>query len=311
MMAPVWGNVLSVQYFFVSGRLFFSKRPSGVNRTKTYSNMEIFHLWLSSFCLCIFSYFFVSHLFDCSVKFPESIAVVALRKQWFPIIRASFRQLTDGMKTLTEGYRQVVNTMKDIKHWIELTTVILSTLKAVDWFLFRNPASKKSWWPEHIKRFSCQTDCTLSSAEVRGERHAIRYLHCGVDYESTMFFLKRIIGDSLTRKLGMIQIRRRIDEGSEWTCLKARKCLQWFTGHYFTSNEPSLSWSSIGGWCCILDFFRMVYHSKGYRDHRRRSAASDTKERAGTNFQRVAPLLSSKDSQSISPRSETEVVQER
>lgn len=72
--------------------------------------------------------------------------------------------------------------------------------------------------PEHIKWFSDQPDCTLSSAEVRGERHAVRYLHCGVDYDSTMFFLERIIGDSLTRKLGMIQepmydeIRRRIDE---------------------------------------------------------------------------------------------------
>lgn len=71
---------------------------------------------------------------------------------------------------------------------------------------------------EHIKWLSDQPDSTLSSAEVRRERHAARYLRCGVDFESTIF-LERIIWDSLTRKkLSIIQepmydeIRRRIKE---------------------------------------------------------------------------------------------------
>ena len=91
--------------------------------------------------------------------------------------------------------------------------------------------------PDQIKWFFDQTDLTLSSAEVRMERHAVRYLHTGVDFDSTMFFLDRIIGDSLTRKLGMIQgamydeIRRGIDEvfgadENEWKDVNVYNCLQ-------------------------------------------------------------------------------------
>lgn len=54
-----------------------------------------------------------------------------------------------------------------------------------------------------------------------------------------MFFLERIIGDSLTRKLGMFQepmydeIRRRVDKvlGADGKRLEARKCLQQLTRH--------------------------------------------------------------------------------
>lgn len=91
--------------------------------------------------------------------------------------------------------------------------------------------------PEHIKWFSDQTDSTLSSAEIRRERHAVRYLHCGVDFGSTMFFLDRIIGDSLTRKLDMIQepmcdeICRGIDEvlgadENDWKVINVYNSLQ-------------------------------------------------------------------------------------
>lgn len=69
--------------------------------------MEIFILGLSSICVSFFSYVFVSQLFNRSVKFPESIPVVGLRKEWFKTTRASFRQLSDGMRTLADGYRQV------------------------------------------------------------------------------------------------------------------------------------------------------------------------------------------------------------
>lgn len=91
--------------------------------------------------------------------------------------------------------------------------------------------------PEHIKWFSDQTDSTLSSAEIRMERHAVRYLHTGVDFDSTIFFLDRIIGDSLTRKLDMIQgamydeIHRGIDvvfgaDDDDWKVVNVYNSLQ-------------------------------------------------------------------------------------
>lgn len=36
-----------------------------------------------------------------------SIPVVGLRNEWFKVTRASFRQLTHGVTTLMDGYRQV------------------------------------------------------------------------------------------------------------------------------------------------------------------------------------------------------------
>lgn len=91
--------------------------------------------------------------------------------------------------------------------------------------------------PEHIKWFSNQPDSTLSSAEVRKERHAVRYLNIGVEFGSTVFFLERIIGDSLRRKLDMIQgpmydeIRLGMDEvfgldETEWRTVNVYNSLQ-------------------------------------------------------------------------------------
>lgn len=170
--------------------------------------METFSLWVSSLCVSFFSFFFVSQLFSHSVKFPESIPVVGLRTQWFKSTRASFRQLTDGIRTLAEGYRQVINQNN------EGFMTFSETNKRGDQhsrygrsFLIQESSFQKELIlpPEHIKWFSDQTDSTLSSAEIRMERHAVRYLHTGVDFDSTMFFLDRIIGDSLTRKLDMVQ----------------------------------------------------------------------------------------------------------
>ncbi|KAL8826944.1 MAG: hypothetical protein Q9170_007211, partial [Blastenia crenularia] len=59
--------------------------------------------------------------------------------------------------------------------------------------------------PEHIKWFSTQSDSTLSSVEIRKERHAVRYLHIGVEYDTTTFFLERFIGESLTKNLDKLQ----------------------------------------------------------------------------------------------------------
>lgn len=61
----------------------------------------------------LFSYAFVSQLLHHSVTFPESIPVVGVRKQAFKRLRASFRQLTHGIKTLSEGYSKVRNTRLD------------------------------------------------------------------------------------------------------------------------------------------------------------------------------------------------------
>ena len=59
--------------------------------------------------------------------------------------------------------------------------------------------------PEHIKWFSNQPDSTLSSAEIRKERHAVRYLDIGVEFETSVFFLERFIGESLTKNLDKLQ----------------------------------------------------------------------------------------------------------
>ncbi|KAI9155716.1 Cytochrome P466 monooxygenase [Paramyrothecium foliicola] len=45
----------------------------------------------------------------------------------------------------------------------------------------------------------------MASRTIREERHAVGYLHVGVEFDSTLFFLERIIRDSLTRNLDAIQ----------------------------------------------------------------------------------------------------------
>ena len=59
--------------------------------------------------------------------------------------------------------------------------------------------------PEHVKWFCEQPPAVMSSKTIREERHASRYLHMGVEFESTEFFLERIMRDSLTKNLTMIQ----------------------------------------------------------------------------------------------------------
>lgn len=58
---------------------------------------------------------------------------------------------------------------------------------------------------EHIKWFADQSAETLSSRKIREERHATKYLHHGLEFDSTVFFLTRVARDSLTRHLGVIQ----------------------------------------------------------------------------------------------------------
>ncbi|KAI4247128.1 MAG: hypothetical protein L6R42_009709 [Xanthoria sp. 1 TBL-2021] len=91
--------------------------------------------------------------------------------------------------------------------------------------------------PEHIKWFSNQSDSTLSSTEIRNERHAVRYLHIGVEFDTTVFFLERFIGESLTKNLDKLQepmieeIRRNTTEifgtdDSEWKTLDVYSSMQ-------------------------------------------------------------------------------------
>lgn len=75
----------------------------------------MFILWLAVPLVCLSSYLFVSEFYNPSVTFAESIPVVGLRKQSFKTVRASFRQLTDGMRTLLDGYRQVFSTRHNIQ----------------------------------------------------------------------------------------------------------------------------------------------------------------------------------------------------
>ncbi|KAL8728149.1 MAG: hypothetical protein Q9166_005599 [cf. Caloplaca sp. 2 TL-2023] len=106
-------------------------------------------------------------------------------------------------------------------------------------FLLHEPSLRKEIMlpPEHIKWFSNQPDSSLSSAEIRKERHAVRYLHVGVDFNSTVFFLERFIGESLAKKLDMLQkpmyeeIRHNTDkicgvDETEWKTINVYNSLQ-------------------------------------------------------------------------------------
>ncbi|KAL8748837.1 MAG: hypothetical protein Q9184_007061, partial [Pyrenodesmia sp. 2 TL-2023] len=91
--------------------------------------------------------------------------------------------------------------------------------------------------PEHIKWFSTQSDSTLSSTEIRKERHAVRYLHIGVEFDATVFFLERFIGESLAKNLDKLQrpmveeIRENTDkifgvDEDEWKTLNVYNSMQ-------------------------------------------------------------------------------------
>ncbi|PYH94739.1 cytochrome P450 [Aspergillus ellipticus CBS 707.79] len=151
--------------------------------------------------------------------FAESIPVVGLRNEVFKTARASFRQLLNGLKTITDGYREFSRHGKP--------------------FLIQEPSFQKELMlpPEHVKWALQLPDSQVDSKDIRLERHAVGYLHKGVDFDSTLFFLDRIIGDSLTRKLDMIQqpmceeIRSNIDsifgdDETNWKTLNAYDSLQ-------------------------------------------------------------------------------------
>lgn len=59
--------------------------------------------------------------------------------------------------------------------------------------------------PEHVKWLLEQPPTVMSSKTIREERHASGYLHMGVEFESTEFFLERIMRDLLTKRLDLVQ----------------------------------------------------------------------------------------------------------
>lgn len=71
-------------------------------------------VYCASFCTLWALYVLVSDFFGrASLDRParaaasDSIPVVGLRNEWFKVTRASLRQLTHGVTTLMDGYRQV------------------------------------------------------------------------------------------------------------------------------------------------------------------------------------------------------------
>ena len=90
---------------------------------------------------------------------------------------------------------------------------------------------------KHLKWFSEQPDSKLSSHGVRQERHAVKYLHMGIELTTTMHFIERISGDRLTRNLHLTQqpmydeLRRCVDtvfgkDQDEWKEINVYDSLQ-------------------------------------------------------------------------------------
>ncbi|KAI3396064.1 hypothetical protein diail_481 [Diaporthe ilicicola] len=189
--------------------------------------MEFFVVYLCSFFIIWAIFVFVSDFLNrnsenessrpAPSKRIEQIPVVGLRDEWFQVTRASLRQLTHGVTTLLDGYRQFGRPFMTNEASFQ-EEVLLP--------------------PEQIKWFAEQPTGTLSSRTIREERHATKYLHHGLEFDSTVFFLTRVARDSLTRNLGAIQgpmyeeIRLGFDnalatgDGSEWKTVNVYDTMQ-------------------------------------------------------------------------------------
>lgn len=69
--------------------------------------METWTVYLASLLLLGLVYIFILLFLRDSAAFPDDIPISGLRNEVFRVVRASLRQLTDGMSTLMEGYRKV------------------------------------------------------------------------------------------------------------------------------------------------------------------------------------------------------------
>lgn len=145
-----------------------------------------------------------------SIQFPKDIDVVGPRKEVLSVARASLRQIFGGISTLLEGYQ------KHARH-------------GKPYIVYDASARQELLLPvEHVSWFASQPDSQLSSYGIRQERHAVKYLHMGIEQTTTMHFIERISGDSLARNLHLLQppiyaeLQRCIDGifSSSGTCLE-------------------------------------------------------------------------------------------
>ncbi|KAK0516828.1 hypothetical protein JMJ35_001431 [Cladonia borealis] len=122
-----------------------------------------------------------------SVKLETHLPVVGVREEFFSKFRASVRQISHSLETLSHGY-----TMYG-KHGQP--------------FVMPDPSlqSQVILPQEHISWLIRQSDGLLSQSQVRKERNAIAYLSMGVDYKATMALIDKIINPCLQRKLNRVQ----------------------------------------------------------------------------------------------------------
>lgn len=64
-------------------------------------------VWAAAVTVFVVLQFILNHFCQAAVEYPTSIPLVGTRKEWFRSARASFRQLRNGITTLSAGYSQV------------------------------------------------------------------------------------------------------------------------------------------------------------------------------------------------------------
>lgn len=121
------------------------------------------------------------------VHFTKELPWSGLRKEFYPIIRASFRQLLLSPPTLTDGYARYG--------------------KKGQPFAIPDPSFKPQVMlpQEHVKWINQQSAEVLSLWTVRDMRNALGYMNITVDHKSTINFTEKVIGRCLTRNLDAIQ----------------------------------------------------------------------------------------------------------
>ncbi|KAL1873165.1 hypothetical protein Daus18300_003984 [Diaporthe australafricana] len=119
--------------------------------------------------------------------FPKAVDIVGPRKQLWSITRASMRQVFGGIDTLLEGYQNYARHGKP--------------------YIVYDPSTRQELLlpAEHVSWFASLPDSQLSSHGVRQERHALKYLHLGIEQTTTMHFIKHVSGDALARNLHLLQ----------------------------------------------------------------------------------------------------------